>query len=315
MKMKKFAAAVSLACAGFVMSPATLAAGFPGAGVDNVPSLAQFKVTFTKTFSEQLLKKGLPFCNGYENDISKCPASARTYTSPTLYEPNTKIGRSKAHLDGGPIDKNGAKICASSPCTASSDFLPDKVREAFFQWGDTDYEDDGKPFDEGPKSGDDAPMEVHTQVLSFQLSPLYAQDKGSATRVRAGDKAPCQARSLGEVESLASGGTGFPAESVFHMYVEVDVDYNKDGKIDIRVYNEAGIGNTVLGGDPLVIESPRLDAFPPKVIYSHTGDSKKSAPKIYLRSDPNDKMTLILLLKMETVILSMLDGFVWQLTE
>jgi len=46
MKMKKLA--MSLACAGLAVSPTTWAAGFPGAGVDDVSSLAKFNVTFTE---------------------------------------------------------------------------------------------------------------------------------------------------------------------------------------------------------------------------------------------------------------------------
>ena len=207
MKIKKLAVAVSLACAGLTMSPATWAA-FPGAGVDNVPSLAQFKVTFTKDFAFHLRKKGIPYCESYTKE--KCPADARTYTSPTLYEPNTKIGRSKAHLDGGPIDTEvGAKICDDGFANSCTTFLKEKVDESFFQWKYTDYEDDGRPFDEGPnKEGEAYPMEVHTQVLSFNLIQL--NNSRSKTAVRAGDQAPCQARPsrslCGAARSATSSG-------------------------------------------------------------------------------------------------------------
>jgi hypothetical protein len=284
MKMKKLAVAVSLACAGLAMSPTTWAA-FPEAGVDNVPSLAQFKVTFTKEFAFYLQEvKGAPFCTGYK--LKTCPPSARTYISPKLYEPNTKVGRSGPHRDGDDTDEwDGADICKDGNTTSCKGFFSwtdEPILDAHFQWKDGGYQADGHPFDEGPKGRE----EVHTQVVSFKLTPLGGG--GGANAVRAGDQAPCQARSLGEVESL--NGDGFPAESFFQMYVDVDVDMNNDGKIDMVLFNQPGIENTIFDGDPLIIESTGLKSFPPKVIYSHTGRSgDKDAPKLYVRGKNCEK--------------------------
>jgi len=290
MKIKKLAVAVSLACAGLTMSPATWAA-FPDAGVDNVPSLAQFKVTFTKEFAFYLKEvKGAPFCQS-SNKPANCPPSARTYISPKLYEANTKVGRSGPHRDGDDTDEwNGADICKdgnTASCKGFFSWTDEPILDAHFQWKEHDpdkaepnpkpYQADGHPYDEGPKGVE----EVHTQVVSFKLTPLNRGDR-SANAVRAGDQAPCQARSLGEVESL--NGTGFPAESFFHMYVDVDVDMNNDGVVDMVLFNQPGIENTIIDGDPLIIESTGLKSFPPKVIYSHTGRSgDKDAPKLFVR--------------------------------
>ncbi|MEK8020585.1 MAG: hypothetical protein VSS75_027275 [Candidatus Parabeggiatoa sp.] len=281
MKMKKIAAAVSLACAGFVMSPATLAAGFPGAGVDNVPSLAKFKVTFTKEFATGMAKKF--FCQGFNN--TNCPTKAREFTSVMLYEPNTKVGRSDPHQDGDGTDEIwGADVCQAGSTTSCSSFNdkddnPGVVSDADFQWKDGGYQADGHPFDEGPTDR----WEVHTQVLSFKLTPL--RSGGGANAIRAGDKAPCQARSMGEVESL--NGDGFLAESVFHMYVEVDVDWDNNGTIDMVLFNEASTiqgDPSHIGGDPLVIEATGLRSFPPKVVYQHTGNTAREyAPKLFVR--------------------------------
>lgn len=289
MKMKKLAVAVSLACAGFALSPATWAA-FPQAGVDSVPSLAQFKVTFTKEFAFYLKEvKGAPFCSGYSKP-AKCPQSARTYISPKLYEANTKVGRSGPHRDGDDTDEwDGADICKdgdTASCKGFFSWTDEPILDAHFQWKEGGYQADGHPYDEGPKGRE----EVHTQVVSFKLTPLNSSDH-SANAVRAGDQAPCQARSLGEVESL--NGDGFPAESFFQMYVDVDVDMNNDGKVDMVLFNQPGIENTIFEGDPLIIESTGLKSFPPKVIYSHTGRSgDKDAPKLFVRGenckkDPN----------------------------
>lgn len=285
MKMKKYVAAMSLALSGIVVSPITWAA-FPSAGVDDVQSLAQFKVTFTKDFAFYLRdEKGAPFCRGYASPAD-CPTSARTYTSNMLYEARTKVGRSSPHRDGDDTDEwNGADICSDGSTGACKEFfswVDEPILDAHFQWKDGGYQADGFPFDEGPAGRE----EVHTQVVSFKLTPLSDR---TANAVRAGAQAPCQARSLGEVESM--NGDGFPAESFFQMYVDVDVDMNNDGKVDMVLFNKPGEDQDVLGGDPLIIESQNLTSFPPKVIYSHTGRSgSKNAPKLYSRKsiDPNN---------------------------
>jgi len=267
-------AAVLLIWAILSISPVTWAAGFPDAGVDNVPSLAQFKITFTKEFAFYLKSvKGAPFCEGYT--ISNCPQSAREYTSPMLYDPNTKIGRSDPHQDGDGTDELwGADVCKEGSTTYCQKFNDMPVVDADFRW-EGNYEKDGYPFDEGPTARE----EVHTQVLSFKLTPLDSGDY-SANAIRAGDQAPCQARNLGEVESL--NGVGFPAESFFQMYVDVDLDMDKDGTVDMVLFNQAG----GFGSDPLIIESTSLTSFPPKVIYCHTGRSAdKDAPKLYVRGN------------------------------
>lgn len=269
----------TILCASFVFSPITWASGFPEAGVDNAPSLAKFKITFTPKFAVYLRdNKGAPFCSGYT--ASNCPPSAREYTSPMLYEPNTKIGRSNPHRDGDKTDEQwGADICGqvnSGECEFLWDPPNGPVVDGHFQWKKSGYQNDGASFDEGPTNRE----EIHTQILSFKITPLDGGDR-SANAVRAGTQAPCQARSLGEVESL--NGNGFPAESFFHMYVDVDVDMNNDGQVDMVFFNQAGQDNTIFGGDPLIIEATNLTSFPPKVIYNHTGRTgDKAAPKLYV---------------------------------
>jgi hypothetical protein len=197
-----------------------------------------------------------------------------------LYEPNTKVGRSDPHQDGDGTDEMwGADICKTGNTSSCSDFFSwtqEPILDAHFQWNPAGgYQADEHPFDEGPNGVE----EVHTQVVSFKLTPLSGGS--SATAVRAGAKAPCQARSLGEVESL--NGSGFPAESFFQMYVDVDVDFNKDGNVDKVFFNMSGQDQTIIGGDPLIIESTNLKGFPPKVIYTHTGRTNdKVAPKLYI---------------------------------
>ncbi len=196
------------------------------------------------------------------------------FTSPMLYEPNTRVGRSDPHRDGDTTDeRDGAKICTNGSCSPS---LEEPVVDALFRWRQNGFQNDGFPFDEGPPGRE----EIHTQVVSFRITPLDRNDH-SAYAVRAGNQAPCQPRSLGEVESL--NGDGFPAESFFNMYVDIDVDINRDGTPDIVLFNRPGHNGTTIGGDPLIIEATNLTSFPPKVIYKHTGrTSGNVAPELLL---------------------------------
>ena len=267
MKIKKLA--ILLAGIVITASPTTWAA-FPVAGVDDALSWGKFKVTFTEEFATGTVN----ICA----DDTNCPTSAREFTSSMLSDPNTKIGRSAPHADGdGTDESNGAEICKEGDTTSCSGYFSwtaEPILDAHFQWKDGGYQADGQPFDEGPAGRE----EIHTQVVSINLSEV-----GSANAIKAGDEAPCQARSLGETESL--NGSGFPAESMFQMYVEIDVDLNNDGTVDVVLFNKPGTGNTILGGDPLIFEATGLGEFPPKVVYSLTSDTSY-APKLYLRA-PN----------------------------
>jgi uncharacterized repeat protein (TIGR02543 family) len=257
-------AAVLLIWVGLSISLVTWADGFPNTGVDGVLSLSKFKVTFTREFAFYLKEvKGAPFCEDFSTP-EQCPSSAREYTSPLLYDPNTKIGRSDPHRDGDNTDELiGTDICKDGDTNFCNDY--DISIDDNFQWKDSGYQTNGQPFDEGPTGVE----EVHTLLISSRHTQL--DDSNSASAIRAGDQAPCQARSLGEIESL--NGNGFPAESFFHMYMDFDIDLNNDGIVDISLYNNTS--------EPLVFESTGLTSFPPKVVYSLAGDG--NAPKLYLR--------------------------------
>ncbi len=64
-------------CINILISPITWAASFPNAGLDNVESLAQFRVTLTRNAAIFLRDQfGLPFC---QNNNGNCPTAARIY--------------------------------------------------------------------------------------------------------------------------------------------------------------------------------------------------------------------------------------------
>ncbi|MDM8560730.1 hypothetical protein [Candidatus Parabeggiatoa sp. HSG14] len=94
--------------------------------------------------------------------------------------------------------------------------------------------------------------------------------KNGANAVRAGEKInpnpgellPNDLRSIGEVQSLNTSSGDFPAESFFNMIVEVDLDVNRDGKVDLELENKST--------EPLVVLGTGLIDLPPKLVYTHS---------------------------------------------
>src|SRR5258708_30020051 len=69
---------------------------FPPQGDDLTSSLGSFKIQITPQFAAMF--NG---CPGYNNPI---------LTSPTMYDPATKVGRSAALTDGSPADTGGVAV-------------------------------------------------------------------------------------------------------------------------------------------------------------------------------------------------------------
>jgi hypothetical protein len=176
----------------------------------------------------------------------------RTFTSPLLSDRLTSIGRSDPFLDGSDTDEiSGAPIYGSpNPPVKDSDF---KVRPP----------NDGTPFDEGPIGTE----EIHTEILSLNMT-------GSGFALRAGNPTfPDIERSIGEVESLDPPGSGgFPAESFFDIFVEIDAP---------------PLGMTLFNKTPLLIENDKLLGFPPKVIYVH---GNTLAVPVFDKANPSTKV-------------------------
>jgi len=219
-------------------SSVTWAQSFPGAGVDDTPSLGQFAIRLSKAMGKRLSQ---PNCPGNLDD----PNDPCVIWSPVLYDANTKIGRSAAHKEDDNTD-----------LVADSDLKPFPVTG----------------FIEGPKGT----PEVHTQILSLNMTDQGQCGPSSANAVRAGSSmtvvAPEKRKlSLGEVESL-NRGNDFPAESFFNMFVEVDIDWNLDNVVDMTVYNPK---------IPLTVQNLDLQGFPPQVVYIHGGNKGDSAPPVY----------------------------------
>ena len=154
-----------------------------------------------------------------------------TLTSPNLFDPNTVIGRSAVHTDGSLADMGGTMVGSAGTIISDSSFS--KVPSGF----------------EGPPGTN----EVHTEVRSLNLTDF----SGAAVRVGSAFGLPV---SPGEVESNNTG-MDFPADSFFNVFAEVDIPAM--GSFP---------GATVFNTDAMLLRGDmNLNAFPPKVVYVHTG--------------------------------------------
>ncbi len=256
----------AILCCGLSVAPVTSWGGgfLPAAGVDNAPSLGRFIVTFTANFVRaHTALQNPPFNLCSDPDFGICPDEKRTIKSPNLTESQTSVGRSDPHYDGDTVDINGANVCQIGTWDSCRRFFRNTVKDSdFFMLNPPP----GSPpdinvvFPDGKggykENGPVGTQEVHTQMLSLDM-------KNGRNAVRAGGAAPDRPRSIGEVQSLdygnANGKGGFPAESFFHLYVEVDMDL---GSEVVTLYN--------LQDEPLVIISRGLKKFPPKLVYTHS---------------------------------------------
>lgn len=155
---------------------------------------------------------------------------------------DTTALRSGAHLDlGAPADVSGPIGSGGSGCLV--DPIPG-TSDTVVGFHPPVYEGD---------AGND---EVHTEICDLMLT-------GGGFTVRAGDSAPAQPPSFGEVEArpAGTGATGFPADSFFNLFFEIDVA----GFVPVIG------GLTLENRAPLVLEAFGIAGFPPVgADYVHT---------------------------------------------
>lgn len=212
---------------------------FPTLGDDVTQSLGSFTVVVNPAY--QSLFAGYP---GYST-------TTKRFTSPTLYDPATVIGRSDPLLDGSPADLAGVLCGVVSPATV----------------GQSSYS--LFPFGFNGPSG--------TRQVMTKVSSLNMDMGGVAPRVRAGTAAPLMPISPGQVESLSANSANtnidFPADSFFDIFVEVDLP--SFGPIPAF---------TVTNKEPLIVRDNTVTEFPPKVVYIH-GNST-AVPVCFTTSNP-----------------------------
>lgn len=225
---------------------------FPAIGDDNTSSLGSFKIQITNQFAGMFAG-----CPGFNNPI---------LTSPTMYDPATKVGRSDALLDGSAADTNGVPV-GTAGTNVSEAML--SAPPGFPCAGAT-----------GACASGANTREIHTEVRSLKMVNLG----GGSPVVRAGvwydnpnQQNPPSKVSPGEVESH-SGPNGapandLPASSFFDIFVQVDMPA-------CGGFPGATVYNTV----PLIVKNPNLTALPPRVVYLH--DTSSVVPILFLNANP-----------------------------
>jgi hypothetical protein len=225
---------------------------FPALGDDNTSSLGSFKIQVTNQFAGMFAG-----CPGFNNPI---------LTSPTMYDPATKVGRSDALLDGSAADTNGVPV-GTAGTIVSEGML--SAPPGYPCAGAT-----------GACASGANTREIHTEVRSLKMVNLG----GGSPVVRAGVwydnpnmQNPPSKVSPGEVESH-SGPNGAPANdlpgsSFFDIFVRVDMPAC-GGFPGATVYNSV----------PLIVKNPNLTALPPRVVYLH--DTSSVVPILFLNANP-----------------------------
>lgn len=243
----------AIAVVALVLAPIPAAAQFPPLGDDLTSSLGSFKIQVTNQFAPMFAG-----CPGWNNPI---------LSSPTMYDPATKVGRSDPLLDGSLADQNGVPV-GSAGTIVSEGML--SAPPGFPCNGAT-----------GACASGPNTREVHTEVRSLKMVNLG----GGLPVVRAGvyydnpnvQTIPPSRISPGEVESHSGPGgapaNDFPASSFFDIYVKADLPACG-----------AFPGATVYNTAPLIVKNPNLTAFPPRVVYLH--DTSNVVPILFLNANP-----------------------------
>ena len=225
---------------------------FPPLGDDNTSSLGSFKIQVNNQY--QALFAG---CPGYANPI---------LSSPTMYDPATKVGRSNALLDGSAADINGVPVGTAGTIVKESMLFPPPGYPCAGATG---------ACASGPNT-----REIHTEVRSLKMVNLA----GGLPEVRAGlwynsatVQSPPTRISPGEVESHSGPGgapiSDLPGSSFFNIFVQVDVP--ACGGFP---------GATLYNSSPLIVKNPNLTSLPPRVVYLH--DSSTVVPILFLKANP-----------------------------
>ncbi len=264
---------------------------FNPSGQDSTFSLGQFEIVLNPSFSGAVAAAvaagNFPLYDPTNPDNGGYDPTTNRFWSPLLFDQSTLIGRSSA-VELGTNSSSSAVSVVNSGLTVGSNASGLTVSPS--QPGSATY-----PYPPGyvqPTATTDA---VFTNINSFNLQGTGIVTAGSSSNsvnfaVTTGAAAsdPNLPASAGRVTSLAGMGgspqaNDFPASSFFDVYVDVSVQ-------GLGTLTNATVGGTQ--GDPLIITSSSISAFPPTVVYEH-GNS--TAVPILFESGPYVGQTLGLL--------------------
>ena len=242
---------LALAWAVLGATPPLRAASFSDypVGDDVTPSLGQFQVVLDPAWRKifDLIVPNSPL--GSVQSTRRLRLYHRgVFTSPTLYDPTTVIGRSAPFEYGSPEEIIGA-LSGRPPNQA---FVQSNLFLVHPTWP-------------GPTNG---VREVYTYLKSMHLTDSITTRFGFS--VKAGMQAPTRPASAGVVEGH-SASNDFPAKSFFNVYAVVDLPGG--GLLPpIQLVNVA----------PLLVQQTNLTSFPPRLIYQH---ENSTAVPLYFNTD------------------------------
>jgi hypothetical protein len=229
---------------------------FPPLGDDATTSLGSFRIQISNTFASMFTG-----CPGYDG-------TTHILQSPTLYDPGTVIGRSNVGLDDGdrffsPF-RRGAAIVGSAEDVIPYDTLIPPAGYPCFRDRTACFSGTGS-------------RQVITEIRSLKMA-------ASGVAVRAGvwyndpnNQTTPERSSPGRVVSrigpIADPTRDFPASSFFDVYVRVDIP-------PCGAFPGATVNNLV----PLIVKTPMLDKFPPKVVYLH--DASTIVQVVFVNDHP-----------------------------
>jgi len=235
-----------------LLLPATLHAqryaAYP-AGDDSASSLGQFRLIVDGAWVDILdaALAGSVFTTTMAMD-GVAIYDGGVFTSPVLFDPVTRVGRSDGFVSGSPLDTNG--VIAGRP--PGRTYLSESQLTVKPSWADAT----GRVY------------EVHTFMKSLHLTDALSTHLGFS--VRAGMRAPNRPVSAGEVEAYGTN-SDFPARSFFNVYVEVDIP--AAGPVPaVQLVNV----------DPLLVENAAIYGFPPRAFYIHGNTNSVS---VYFNQD------------------------------
>lgn len=208
-------------------------------GDDVTTSMGQFQIVldsrWVKVFDDIVPNSPLGTLTVTRRKGLKLYKKGGTFTSPTLFDFQTRIGRSDSFVVGSPAETLGT-IAGQAP------------GRTYVKQGQIVLHPTWAPPVDGAR-------EIHTFLKSMNMTDQLTTHLGFS--VKAGMLAPKRPVCAGQVEG---GGTGndFPANSFFNVYVQVTIP-GGGGMPTLELVNV----------DPLLVQQTNINYFPPHVIYQH----------------------------------------------
>ena len=232
-------------CSLVLLMASAYAQTFPPLGDDVTTSLGSFRIQIASAFANMF--NG---CPGYSS-------TTRVLQSPTLFDPNTVVGRSNVGLDDGdrffsPFRRGGAVVGFAEDEISYDTLIPP---HGYPCYGDRTTCFSGR-----------GTRQVITEIRSLKMAAGPLMVRAGVWYNDPNTPTTPERFSPGRVVSRSGPSNDpthdFLASSFFDVYVRVDIPACG-----------AFPGATVNNLNPLVVKNDKLDKFPPRVVYLHDASS------------------------------------------